>query len=1132
MLKSLFVFLGLVFTLNIFGQTDSLLIKKLKILPANDTIIFYQNSINPDYFKILDSKNEIINSEKYTIDFRTSTLIFNEIPKENITIFYKIYPEFLTKKYLLYSPNLIVPNEAKDASLYVIKPGINSLFKPFDGLNTTGSITRAIALGNNQNASVQSNLDLQISGKLSDKVNIRAAIQDNDVPLQQGGYSQRLDEFDQIFVEIFSDKWKIRAGDLFLTNRNLKLLNFNKKLQGIATQFKFGTPEKQTVAEAAVALSRGIYAKTEIKAQEGNQGPYKLTGNNGELYVLIISGSERVFINGILQNRGENNQYVIDYNAGEILFTSLFPINSEMRIVVEYQYSDRNYTRFTTYANAHHTRKKWNFGTYFYQENDLKNQSLQQNLSDSQKIILANAGNNTALMQVSSTYQDFYSENKILYKKSTLNNIDIYEYSNNSQDILYQVKFTNVGKNKGNYILSNTKAIAKIYQYIPPLSEFPQGEFEPIIQLIAPEKLQILNFVGAFNPNEKTNINFELGISNYDRNLFSSIDDENNTGTAGFININQNIFSKKNKLDAFAKIQFVNQNFKPVERLFNIEFDRDWNINSNFRNNQQLFSTGLNWKINEKGSFLYGFNQLKFGNDFTGNRNNLQGNLKYENVFFTTFTSLMQSKNNTTEAQVFKNKNKLLWQKKNYWVGISQESESIKDENNITKILDLKTQKFQEYTSFIGKGDSTKVFMEIGFKHRIKDSLRNNNLQKVNFSNTYYLKSRLLNTEKHNLSIFLNYRDLQFVESKNIQSLNSRILHQLYFYQDLFHINTSYETQSGTAPRQEFTYLAVEDGRGLYMWNDYNNNGLQELEEFEIAPFRDLAKYIKVFLPNQIFIPTHQTKLSFALTFQPENWKKEAKIKKYLSVFYNQMSVNLDKKVQRTNNAFNLNPLDLNLENVLTQNFNFRNSLFYNKGKQKHSVLYNFIHQANVNFLQSGKLENTGNTHLLQHLHRFKKDWLLTTNLKTSLSKFYSENYLDKNFSLNNQALEQKLTYNFSQNISIEGNYLLQQKEDVLNFNTQLTQSQLGINAIINKMGKFTCNAGFSIINNNFSGNPNTAVAFTMLEGLQANQNTTWQVLLQRNITQYLDINLNYQGRKSETSNTIHTGSVQLRAYF
>jgi hypothetical protein len=45
-----------------------------------------------------------------------------------------------------------------------------------------------------------------------------------------------------------------------------------------------------------------------------------------------------------------------------------------MRIAIEYQFSDRNYTRFVTYAGATHDTKKWSFGGYLYSENDVKNQ--------------------------------------------------------------------------------------------------------------------------------------------------------------------------------------------------------------------------------------------------------------------------------------------------------------------------------------------------------------------------------------------------------------------------------------------------------------------------------------------------------------------------------------------------------------------------------------------------------------------------------------------------------------------------------------------------------------------------------------------------------------------------------------
>ncbi|PZQ90932.1 MAG: hypothetical protein DI548_02755, partial [Flavobacterium johnsoniae] len=79
---------------------------------------------------------------------------------------------------------------------------------------------------------------------------------------------------------------------------------------------------------------------------------------------------------------------------------------------------------------------------------------------------------------------------------------------------------------------------------------------------------------------------------------------------------------------------------------------------------------------------------------------------------------------------------------------------------------------------------------------------------------------------------------------------------------------------------------------------------------------------------------------------------------------------------------------------------------------------------------------------------------------------------------------------------------------------------------------KFTMNGEFSLYKNDFSGDALSPVAYQMLEGLQPGQNLTWRLLLQKNLTQFLDVNVNYEGRKSEESKAIHTGSVQLRAYF
>jgi hypothetical protein len=85
-----------------------------------------------------------------------------------------------------------------------------------------------------------------------------------------------------------------------------------------------------------------------------------------ENYCTVVSGSERVYVNGTLLKRGENNDYTIDYNAGEIVFTPLFTITLKCELP-EYQFSDRNYTRFV-YAGATHDSKKWSFEVIYIQK--------------------------------------------------------------------------------------------------------------------------------------------------------------------------------------------------------------------------------------------------------------------------------------------------------------------------------------------------------------------------------------------------------------------------------------------------------------------------------------------------------------------------------------------------------------------------------------------------------------------------------------------------------------------------------------------------------------------------------------------------------------------------------------------
>ena len=663
MLKNIAIFLAILCFSGLQAQETNSLYKTKKISITRDTIHLENTSINSSFFKLLDANENPIDTTFYKINFEKGILILNDkLPQssDSLKVYYLKLPENLTKEYSIYDDSSVVSNEAATGSLYrVEKESTPKKNIPFEGLNTSGSITRGVTVGNNQNSVLNSNLDLQITGKLSEKVSLRASLQDNNIPLQDGGYSQKLDQFDNVFMEIFSEKWNIRAGDVFLENRKTQFLNFNKKAQGLAASFDFGEENNKTNVFASAALVRGQYAKSDFVGQEGNQGPYKLIGRNGELYVLVISGSERVFVNGVLLERGENNDYTIDYNAGEILFTPLFTITSEMRIAVEYQYSNQSYTRLVAYTGGSHESKKWSFSSYLYSENDLKNQPLQQSLTAEQAQILVDAGDNQELMVAPSAYLDSYSDNKILYKKIVVNAVEVFEYSNNPDDVLYNVRFSEVAVNKGNYVLKNSAAIGRIYEYVEPINGIPQGNYEPIIQLVAPIKIQVATFLGKYNPNEKTTIDFEIGVSNNDKNLFSSIDDSNNQGLATKINARQRLFSKKWNVDAFANYQFIAKDFSSVERLYSIEFGRDWNLATTTASNQSYLVSGLQMTLPEKGNLVYQFEKLDFSENFYGNRHILNALFHLNHWKIESQGSFLNSDSSTSTSKFLRNQTQI-----------------------------------------------------------------------------------------------------------------------------------------------------------------------------------------------------------------------------------------------------------------------------------------------------------------------------------------------------------------------------------------------------------------------------------------------------------------------------------------
>ena len=327
-------------------------------------------------------------------------------------------------------------------------------------------------------------------------------------------------------------------------------------------------------------------------------------------------------------------------------------------------------------------------------------------------------------------------------------------------------------------------------------------------------------------------------------------------------------------------------------------------------------------------------------------------------------------------------------------------------------------------------------------------------------------------------------------------------------------------------------YVKTEPGQGFYTWIDYNNDRVQQFNEFEVAQFQDQADYLRVALPNLTFLPTQRAKLRQSITLNASQWVNEKGLKKTLSHFYNQTYLLIDNEQQRIGDSFNFNPFDLDETKLLGLTYNFRNSLYFNRNQQNYSLIYTYGKSRNKNQYSIGNQENNTFVHQLELQHKLSKFWLLDIKSALSENKLETENFVSRNYKIDSKEIAPKFTFLYHKDHRFSFFYHFKKMKNILTEFQQLQQQKLGAEYFFISKRQNQISANVNVFLNDFTGNANSPVGYQMLEGLQSGRNFTWNLLLNQKLNSYLNLNVSYLGRKSQESKTIHTGMVQLKAIF
>ena len=282
----------------------------------------------------------------YTIDYKLGRLSVKAdfVPDSIIRVDYQVIPISVRKFYQrqLFAPAETLPSEkvgplpgeAPEAGL---KPA--SAEELPSALNFSGTKTLSLSMESIRGLTINQPTRLNVNGKVSESVSVMAMLSDQDLPLQPEGTTEELEDLDRILIKIEGQHLSATLGDYEAAFGETEFVLLPKMLEGAQAQGEFDVGGFTVLG----AVSKGQTSSITLRGMEG-QREYRI--NVDGRYIVMIAGSETVWLNGEEMRRGEENDYVIrDYGDPTVEFTNKHLITSSDVIVVDFEYieEDRNY---------------------------------------------------------------------------------------------------------------------------------------------------------------------------------------------------------------------------------------------------------------------------------------------------------------------------------------------------------------------------------------------------------------------------------------------------------------------------------------------------------------------------------------------------------------------------------------------------------------------------------------------------------------------------------------------------------------------------------------------------------------------------------------------------------------------
>jgi hypothetical protein len=983
-------------------------------------------------------------------------------------------------------------------------------------LRKSGSIIRGVSVGSNQGLTVDSGLRMQISGKLSDNIDVVASLTDQNTPIQPEGNTQTLREIDKVFVQVKSPHLRTTLGDYDLSLTGTQFTGYGRKLSGVMGQADYDN-SKVTLS---AGVSRGQFATNEFLGLEGNQGPYQLSTPEGQIDIIVLAGTERVWVDGEPMKRGESLDYVIEYGNGQITFARNRLITSDSRITVDFQYSDESFQRSFWAARGSH--QMWggrvSIGTTFIRESDDSKNPISFVLSESALAALEAAGDDEAIVPGDT----LVGEGKGAY---LLREDGVFEFAGTGRGD-HNVAFSFFGQGNGDY---RNVGLGR-YEYVGE----GLGSYLPFLILPKARKHNMTGLNLDLQPAESIQINSEIAFSQFDSNVYSAIDDANNAGNAYAVrwDLRPNELSGFGRIRVSGEVRRKNADFQDIDRTTAAEFNRKWNIeNTGITREENVLELNGQYEPVNGVSVSTGIGRLSKSTAFESNRWDVRARLNRNGLpqldYFV--EQIDRSDNNlVTSSDWLRQRGRVNYALKFVEPIVEYEGEIRKDAGVDTNVSGFR---FDSYTFGLNTNPFKVLSATARFNVRDDKERIAGVFEPKSIARTQSYGWSLQRWKSFDASASYTHRTRDF-SNPEIQDTRTDLADLRLGYgpaNRTVRSNIYYQISNTQIARQEEVFIEVEEGEGNYEFN-------QELGEFEPDPF---GRFVRRLFVTKDFIPVVELRLRGDLKLTPGQWigNRKGFLASILAPVSTETFLRIDERT-REPNVSRIYLLDLdyfrNDSTTVFGSLELRNDIYLWQNNREFSLRFRHRSREELNnqFVEGGQDRNVRETSI-RTVFQFNAQ--VTSQLETIHAEedrlFKTGMREDRKVRSNQVDLD--VTYRPVQRLELALKSGASLNRDVVQTpNTEANLISLAprSNYSLSQKGRLRAEIEWTRVT---VSPPDRLIPYELTRGNRAGTTFRWNFSFEYRVSRNVQASLSYFGRSEpQRPDTQHIAKMEMRAFF